>query len=102
MRIEMHDTEFKEALNLKLIKCLEESGQVVQDEAKNNCPVKTGALMDSIEASVDTSELKAIVGSELEYALIIELGSRKQAPQPYLRQALSSKITQIEQIFNTK
>jgi len=29
MRIEMHDTEFKEALNLKLIKCLAESGQVV-------------------------------------------------------------------------
>ena len=102
MRIEMHDTEFKEALNLKLIKCLAESGQVVKDEAKSNCPVKTGKLRDSIEASVDTTELQAIVGSDVKYALIIELGSRNQAPQPYLRQALSSKITEIEQIFNTK
>ena len=99
MRVEIHDTAFKAELNEKLIRCLAESGQVVSDEAKNNCPVRTGALRDSIAASVETDTLTAIIGSDLDYAIYVELGTRKQAPQPYLRQALSSSTTEIQGIF---
>lgn len=102
MRIEVHDREFKEELNLKLIKCLAESGQLVKDEAKNNCPVKTGALRDDISASVETNELQAIIGNSLDYAPYVELGTRKMAPRAYLRRALSSSISQIQAIFNKK
>ena len=96
--IKINEAGFRE-LEKEGITLLKKIAIDVQDTAKGLAPVRTGALRDSITASVETESLTAIIGSDLDYAIFVELGTRKQAPQPYLRQALSSSTTEIQGIF---
>ena len=62
----------------------------VETQAKRLCPVDTGRLRSSITHDVerDSRGLVGFVGSNVEYAPHVELGTRRQRPQPYLRPAL--------------
>lgn len=55
--------------------------------SKELCPVDTGNLRDSI-GYIKNSKGEYSYGSSLEYALIVEFGSRYQSPQPYLRPSI--------------
>ena len=57
--------------------------------AKVLCPVDTGYLRESIEATVDGVEATA------DYALFVELGTRKTPPQPFLTPAVDIAIDRI-------
>ena len=64
-----------------------------QTIASVNCPVKTGRLRASIDYVVVTEgegqgRTVGYVGSNVEYARFVELGTSRQAAQPYLRPAL--------------
>jgi HK97 gp10 family phage protein len=65
---------------------LERLGVAIEADAKAAAPVLTGHLRDSIEHEVDGDTLR--VGSNVEYAVYQEEGTRHMAPQPYLRPAL--------------
>jgi len=74
---------------------------IVERDAKILCPVDTGRLRSSI-----THEIEGItgrVGSNVEYARAVELGSEdpayNQAPQPYLRPALHKNEKKILELF---
>lgn len=58
--------------------------------AKQNAPVDTGTLRDSIEGTVrtDGGDIILVVGSPVEYAVYVEFGTSKMEAQPYLRPAL--------------
>lgn len=56
----------------------------IETDAKKNCPVDTGRLRASIIAMVDRDKIAALVGTNVEYAAHVELGTHKQTPQPYL------------------
>ncbi len=62
----------------------------VEGAAKRLCPVDTGRLRSSIshELAVDGRGLVAFIGTNVEYAIYVELGTRFQPAQPYLRPAL--------------
>jgi len=62
----------------------------VESAAKRYCPVDTGLLRSSIhhEVGIDGRGLFARIGSDVEYALYVEMGTRRMAGQPYLRPAL--------------
>lgn len=62
----------------------------VESAAKRLCPVVTGRLRSSITHDLehDSQGLVAFVGSDVHYAPHVELGTRYQRPQPYLRPAL--------------
>lgn len=64
----------------------------VEATAKRLAPVDTGRLRSSIthEVTTDSKGLVAFVGTNVEYAIFVELGTRFQRPQPYLRPALRS------------
>lgn len=64
----------------------------VERRAKLLAPVDTGRLRSSIthELAVDTQGLFALVGSSVEYAAFVELGTRYNRGQPYLRPALAA------------
>ncbi len=76
------------------------SGPVVKDLARRAiqveatairlCPVDTGRLRSSIthELAVDDRGLLARVGTNVEYAIFVEFGTRFAPAQPYLRPAL--------------
>ena len=70
---------------------------MVERDAKKLCPVDTGRLRSSI-----THEIKGLtgkVGTNVEYARAVELGTEKQSPQPYLRPALHANEKKILALF---
>lgn len=81
--------------NKRLIRCI---AITISREAKKLCPVKTGTLKRSIRAIVteNKSQVRAGgdagcapgVGSPVEYAGYVELGTSKMFADPYLRPAV--------------
>ncbi len=62
-------------------------GSAVLSDAERGVPVDTGRLRQSLAAEVSDGTLR--VGStDVEYSTYVELGTRHQRPQPYLRPAL--------------
>ena len=78
---------------------LEEIGQLAEGYAKKRCPVDTGRLRNSITHM--TSGNSAYIGTNVEYAPHVELGTRKQAAQPYLRPAAADHASQYRQVLKT-
>lgn len=70
------------------------AANAVERSAKRLCPVDTGRLRASITHRIarDAQGLLALVGSNVHYAIFVELGTRYQRAQPYLRPALRSAI----------
>lgn len=64
----------------------------VDNAAKQYAPVDTGRLRSSITwtLGVDGRGLYALIGSNVEYALFQELGTRFSPAHPYLRPALAA------------
>jgi len=78
-------------------KALEASALVVEGDAKNLAPVDTGNLRNSITHEVEGKEAR--VGTNVEYAPFVELGTVKMAAQPYLNPALEKNKGNIKKIF---
>lgn len=66
----------------------------VQTAATRLCPVDTGRLRASIDYSVerDGDGLVGIVGTNVEYAPFVELGTYRTRAQPFLRPALAAAV----------
>lgn len=64
----------------------------VDRAAKQLCPVDTGRLRSSITWQIqrDTQGLLAVIGTNVEYARYVELGTIHTAAQPFLRPALGA------------
>ncbi|WP_343006737.1 HK97-gp10 family putative phage morphogenesis protein [Collinsella aerofaciens] len=75
------------AIDRALVAALEEVGLVAEGYAKRACPVDTGRLRNSITHIVDEDGKCAVIGTNVEYAPFVELGTRRQKPQPYLKPA---------------
>jgi phage gpG-like protein len=98
---------------------------IVERRAKQLCPRRTGRLARSITRQLEKH--KAIIGSNVDYAPVVELGSKPHLiqpnkagalwwagakhpvkvvrhpgtrPQPYLRPALEDSVKEIEKVFN--
>jgi HK97 gp10 family phage protein len=71
---------------------LERKAETLADAAKDRAPVLTGALRDSIEASLDhdAEGFFGVVIAQVPYAGFVEFGTSRQRPQPFLREALES------------
>jgi HK97 gp10 family phage protein len=76
---------------------LEASALLVEGQAKALAPVDTGNLRNSITHEVEGQEAK--VGTNVEYAPYVELGTVKMAAQPYLNPALEQNKGNIKRIF---
>lgn len=64
----------------------------VQNVATRLCPVDTGRLRASIDhhLGMDAQGPYVDIGSNVEYAAYVELGTSTQRAQPYLRPALAA------------
>ncbi|MDQ5960160.1 MAG: hypothetical protein QG592_1242 [Pseudomonadota bacterium] len=56
----------------------------VEGQAKNRVPVDTGALKSSILTEIENGGLAAEVAPHENYALFVELGTRRMSAQPYM------------------
>lgn len=64
--------EVKKEFNLKLLLALELIGQKAEGYAKDDCPVDTGRLRNSISNKVDGNDV--YIGTNVEYAPYVEFG----------------------------
>ncbi len=76
---------------------LTEIGKRAVDYARERVPVDTGALRDSIEATVEDDTLT--VGSSKEYALPVETGTYKMAARPYLKPAMAEHSDEYKKVM---
>jgi len=108
--------EFKgiEQINLKLDKMrslsdtevyekLAISTNIVADEARKVCPVRTGELKRSIHATNPVKKphgYEASVRAEKFYAIYVELGTRFFAPRAFMRRGMRNAIAKIKEVFS--
>ena len=123
IRIEIDNTDAViRASRDQIKKALEECGLTAERYAKEKCPVDTGKLLNSITQQMD-GDNKLLIGSNVEYAPYVELGTGKyadggrktswvyedskgnwhmtngQKAQPYLKPALANHTDEYAKII---
>jgi HK97 gp10 family phage protein len=84
------DSDWEQKLQPDVDDALKRLAQAVLSDAKQLVPVRSGRLRNSLDAEVSDGEAR--VGSrDVEYASMVEEGTRHMAAQPYLRPALFKK-----------
>lgn len=78
---------------------LSEVGFLVQAEAQLKCTVDTGTLKRSITNVVDDDEKSVTIGSNVEYAPYVELGTSKQKAKPYLNPSVIENKDKLKSIL---
>lgn len=92
MNIQFTDNskEVLEAMQQAAVRALEKCGLTAEGYAKKLCSVDTGNLRNSITHTVDEEEPAAYIGSNVEYAAYVELGTGKYVsggrPTPWVYQ----------------
>lgn len=82
--------DIKAATKEQLEAAFEEISLYAQGFAVLLCPVDTGNLRSSITPASD--DTRAVIGTNVEYAPYVELGTSKMKEQPYLRPAIENHI----------
>lgn len=72
-----HSTEVLEKMKEQVLKGLESIGQECEGYAKDDCPVDTGRLRNSISHKVIDNETAVYIGTNVEYAPYVEYGEYK-------------------------
>lgn len=82
---------FISELHENLEEALSECGEIAKEYAKKKCPVRTGALKNSIDYDIKTSPLggKAEVFASMPYWSHVEFGTSRMRAQPYLKPAIA-------------
>lgn len=98
---ESHLGELLDALPEQIEAALTAIGMVAETHAKEYCPVDTGRLRNSISHDTDLAANAAIIGSNVEYAAYVELGTSRQKAQPYLRPAAENHTSEYREIVKS-
>lgn len=92
--------EFLKELDDRIPIALEECGLAAEGYAKRLCPVDTGRLRNSITHTADRDT--AYIGTNVEYAAYVELGTKKTKEQPYLMPAVVDHQSEYKQIIENR
>lgn len=84
-----------------ILRALEKVGLTAEGYAKLECPVDTGRLRNSITHEVVPSEKAVYIGTNVEYAPFVELGTSRQKAHPYLRPAAHDHGEQYRAIIRS-
>lgn len=98
--MEDHTQEVLDALADKIPVALEECGLVAEGYAKRLSPVDTGNLRNSITHTVEGDT--AYIGTNVEYAPYVELGTTRTRAQPYLKPAVADHVNEYRQIIENR
>lgn len=96
LKITDNSNIFKNALPQAVEAALEAIGLQAEGYAKVLCPVDTGRLRNSI--SHDTRENTAYIGTNVEYAAYVEIGTSRTAERPYLKPAAMNHSAEYKRI----
>lgn len=87
------------AMNKAIAKALTMIGLKAEGNAKSICPVDTGRLRNSITNAIDTEANAVYIGTNVEYAPDVELGTTRMHPHPYLRPAAADHADEYRAIL---
>jgi len=62
----------------------------------------TGQLMQSVSYSVDKEGLEGSVGTNIDYGLILEMGTSRMLPRPWLQPALDQSADEVKKILSER
>ena len=102
--IEFKNDRRKEIVNQKnnaIERAFEAIGMQAEGYAKTLCPVDTGNLRNSISHEYVESEDAEYIGTNVEYAPFVELGTSRQKAQPFLKPSASEHVDEYKKIFKT-
>lgn len=86
--------ELKRRIPVALEKC----GLVAEGYSKRLCPVDTGRLRNSITHTMEGEDTE-ILGTNVEYAPYVEMGTSRTRSQPFIKPAVADHINQYKQIM---
>ena len=78
---------------------LEKCGLVAEGYAKRLCPVDTGRLRNSITYEVSDAESTMYLGTNVEYAPYVEMGTSRTRAQPFIKPALADNVDTYRNII---
>lgn len=81
-------------------RALEMCGLLAEKYAKALCPVDTGRLRNSITHQTD--ETSTMVGTNVEYAPYVELGTSKKGARPYIAPSIQNHIREYNAVINAE
>lgn len=93
-----HSQACKEATAQAIRRALEICGGKAESYAKQLCPVDTGRLRNSITHAAD-GDYAEIVGTNVEYAPYVELGTRKTRAKPFIKPAAENHVEEYKSII---
>ena len=97
VRVNNHSDEVRDALDAAVERALEAIGLQAEGNVKLLTPVDTGRLRNSItHAQID--ERTEAVGTNVEYAAYVELGTSRSRAQPYLRPGIENHVDEYKEI----
>ena len=105
-----HSDSFRLALATAIPNALEKIGITAEAYAKRICPVGTpestgipgyigGTLRNSITHDVRNAENAVYIGTNVEYAPYVELGTSKRRAKPYLRPAAEDHVDEYRRLI---
>ena len=83
-----------------IARALEMIGLKAERYAKEGCPVDTGRLRNSISHATD--EDSVYIGTNVEYAPYVELGTYGRAEHPFLAPAAEDHIDEYKSIIESE
>ena len=94
--------EVLEAMQQAAVRALEKCGLTAEGYAKKLCPVDTGNLRNSITHTVDEEEPAAYIGTNVEYAPYVCLGTIHMNAQPFLKPAVNDHKDEYRKIIENE
>ena len=101
IQIKDNSKEFINAMDTKASKVLEMLGLKAEGYEKLICPVDTGRLRNSI-THTQLDKTTEIIGTNVEYAAYVELGTQRQRAQPYLKPSIPNHVDEYRNIIETE
>lgn len=98
VKITDNSDEFLNALPEQIEQALIAIGLTAESYAKKDCPVDTGRLRNSITNAVMADEKAVYIGSNVEYAAFVELGTSRMKARPYLRPAATEHTAEYKRL----
>lgn len=94
--------EVLEAMQQAVVRALEKCGLTAEGYSKKLAPVDTGNLRNSITHDVDDGEPAAYIGTNVEYAPYVCLGTIHMAAQPFLKPAVADHANEYRKIIENE
>ena len=101
MSVEVHDNskEISENIKAALLRGMEKCGLTAERFAKKLAPYDTGNLRNSITHEVDDGEPAVYIGTNVEYAPYVCLGTIHMNAQPFLKPAVNDHKDEYRKIL---